>query len=148
MDRSRSQTNGGLGSGADHGGRGGRADVPSVLVAERSRATRRLMRRALQPAYEAKMAARYEECRRCAQEQAFDAVVVGLYPLDLDDGLELVTDLRAKARYEEGPIIAVCHPSVEAQAESLRATGFDDTLRMPFGQSALRSVLDRHLGGA
>jgi DNA-binding response OmpR family regulator len=106
------------------------------------------MWRALRPTYEPQLAATYEDVRRHVQEQSFDAVVMSLYPFDVDEGIQVVEDVRAKAAHAECPIIAVCHPSVEAESESLRQAGFDDVVRMPFGQSELLAVLDRHLGAA
>jgi len=148
MELSFSQTNSGPGSDADRGGMDGRTDAPAVLIHEPNQSTRRLMGRALQPAYETEMTETYEELRRRAQERTFDAIVLGFYPFDVDDGLELVEALRARDRYDEQPIIAVCHPSVEADAELFREAGVNDTLRMPFGQSDLRAVLERHLKDA
>jgi CheY-like chemotaxis protein len=145
MDLPFPQENDGLGSNADDEP-DGRSSAPSVLVVERNRSTRQLMWRVLQPAYETQMAATYEELRRHAQDRAYDAVVMSLYSFDVDDGRQLLEDLRATTPYAERPIIAVCHPSVEAGSERLREDGFDDVLRMPFGESDLLSVLDRHLG--
>jgi len=147
MDFPFSQENGGPGSDADDEP-DGRSGTPSVLVVERNRSTRRLMWRVLQPAYETRMAATYEELRRHAQERAYDIVVVSLYSFDVDDGMQLLEDLRATTPYAERPVIAVCHPSVEVESEHLREDGFDDVLRMPFEQSELLSVLNRHLGSA
>jgi len=146
MDVPFSEGDGRLGGEGNDRGTGGPPEGPSVLVVERNRSIRQLMWRALRTTYEAQMAVTYEELRRHAREQTHDAVVMSLYPFDVGEARKLVEDLRASARYADCAIIAVCHPSVEVDAEQLRTEGVDEVLRMPFGASDLLSVLDRHLG--
>lgn len=119
----------------------------SVLVIERNDSTRQLMKRALQPTYRVRTAVTYNQARRHAEEGRYDAVVLSVYHRDLDEGIELLEAFRATGAHASVPIILVGRPPLGRDEEALRDAGFDDVLRMPFTQSDLLAILDRHVSG-
>jgi DNA-binding response OmpR family regulator len=119
----------------------------SVLAIERNESTRQLMTRALRSTYRVRAAVSYDQGRRYAEAGRYDAVILSVYHRDLDEGIELLGAIRATEDHTAVPVILVGRPPLGRDEEALRDAGFDDVLRMPFTQSDLLAILDRHVEG-
>ena len=129
----------------ENGFRTGPSGAPAVLVIERTEATRRLIVQALRPDYQVDAVATYAQARRRAAETRYDGIVLSVYQRDVEEGIELMRDLRALDGFEGVPIILVCRPPLDQNESSLLDAGFDDVLRMPFAESELLDVMSRHV---
>ena len=114
---------------------------PQLLIIERNESTRELMRRALRSEYDVATAPTYENGRRRAETESYDGIVVSVYHRELQEGVDMLTDLRSLDGLSTVPIIAVCPPIVEQGHEPLLEAGCDQVLKMPFTRSDLLEIL-------
>jgi signal transduction histidine kinase/CheY-like chemotaxis protein len=83
-----------------------------------------------------------------AEETAIDLVLIDLM-MPGDDGYDTIRHIRDQSRYARLPVIALTEGLVPyADRERCLASGADECLTQPVDPSALKQLLDRHLGTA
>lgn len=144
MSLSSSEQNGGENS-ANEFKSGASSGAPTILLVERNQSTRDVIQHTLRSQYQIDAVTAYEEARHLAESEEYDGILLSVYHQALEQGVEMVNQLRLPDACADVPIIILARPLMEGGWDKLFDDGVDDVVQMPFSKSDLFEVLGRHL---